>query len=277
MEAILLLSAIAAVIGGVINTVDTINTNYDELDRLDAEKKRVEDAYDLQNKQAEDEYSAAKETAEKNAERAKQNADLTDLGQDIAEKSLSNDFNSAIDQLYLSQASDTVSWNNAAMQAASSTGANYANLAASGVRAGGSLSNAILMESATNSAQLQFSQDTKRRQDNNNLASVLNNLAGGKYSIYGNRLNADITRGQANDLINSYGVGGSNYNLYQDQLKIMKLKKDQEIDRLDEKKQDIWDNFQTQIFTSFFNGASKGASTGYKAGTSFYEAAKYTT
>lgn len=285
----LVLAGILAAIGGVLSAVDTINTNDAELDRLDAEKKRVEEAYTKQEKQAEDAFNAEKDQAEKNKEEAYRQADnallqadLADKSLNVSERALGKDFNTAIDNLYLSQANDLYSFQNAAMQAGSSTGSALASLSASGVRAGSSLSDAVLMESAVNAEQLQFSQDANRRSQNNNLAGVLNQLAGNRYGIMQNRLAADINRDDAYAKknaalyrLNSFGEGGINYNLYQDQLDIMKTRKNQEINIIKEKKQDIWDNYQTQIFASLFTGASKGASTGYKAGTSFYEAVKY--
>ena len=182
---------------------------------------------------------------------------MTDKTADITETGLSNDFNTVIDNMYLGQASDAIEWNNASMQIASQTGTSYAGLAASGVRAGSSLSDAVLMESATNEAQLQFAQDAKRRSDDNNLASVLNNLAGQKYNIYQNRVGADITRDDAQYLRNSYLEGGHNWNLYQNNKAQLNLKYDYEIDQ-----HTGW-NKALNAAGAFFGFGSKALQTGY--------------
>ena len=272
-----LAAAALALVGGTINAFASHSEDDDEWIRLSKEKKRLEEEYKLQKKQAEDDFKAAKDEAERNAKKGEAEADLTDLGADLTETAVSNDFNAAIDDLYLSQARDAWNWNSAAMQAGSSAGASYAALAGSGVRAGGSLSDAILMESSLNSAQLQFSQDAKRRQDNNNLGSVLNQLAGNRFGIYQNRYRADVTRDDANWLRNSYLEGGNNYILYQDTLDIMHTKYQNEWNRLDDYQTQIEDNRHWKAITAFFGGASKGASVGYKAGTAFYEGKKYIT
>jgi hypothetical protein len=152
-------------------------------------------------------------------------ADLADVGQDIAERSLAVNFNSAIDNLYLSQTQDAMSWNAQGSENLRQTGAGYAGLAASGIRAGSSLSDAVLMQSAENGAQLQFSQDAKRRSDSNNLAGVLNGLAGGMFDVRQNRIAADTQRFDAgllqNDAAytrNSFLEGGGKWNLYQQKI-----------------------------------------------------------
>ena len=273
----LIIAGAMALIGGISNMSSASLEADKAYIKASHDLEWLETEYALKKKQAKDQFEKAKEEAERNAEQAKKKADITDLGADITETASSNDFNAAIDSLYLSQAGDTWNWNSAAMQAGSSTGAAYANLAASGVRAGGSMSDAILMESSLNSAQLQFSQDSKRRQDNNNLGSVLNQLAGNRYGIYQNRYNADFTRDDAMYLRNSYLEGGHNYNLYQDALKLMEKKKDNAIESLQDKQDEIDRNRHWKAFSAFFGGAAKTGAAAYNIGTTFYEGAKYNT
>lgn len=275
-----LVAGITALLGGIANGIDTvigINKAHDDAqDQLDF----IDDMYNLQKGKAEEDYAEAKRQAEKNAELANQQADLTDLGQDIAERSVSNDFNTAIDNLYLSGAQDAWQWNNAAMQAGSSEGAALAGLAGSGVRAGSSLSDAVLMESATNEAQLQFAQDTKRRSDNNNLASVLNGLAGTQYNIMGERIGADVTRGNALDLLNSYEKGGYNYNIYQNQKEQMEKTYNYNRGKVEDiKKENSWDSWEAwaKLGTGILGGASSGYQTGANLYNMAYEAADYET
>lgn len=271
----LIVAGVMALIGGTINAFASHSEDDDEWDRLSKEKTRLEEAYKLQAELAESEFQNAKDEANRKADKDEKTADLTDLSADISETAVSNDFNTAIDNLYLSQAADAWDWNNAAMQIGSSAGANYAALAGSGVRAGSSVSDAVLMESTLNSAQLQFSQDAKRRQDNNNLAGVLNSLAGNKFDIYQNRVGADITRDDASWLRNSFLEGGSNYNIYQKQKELAELRKNQELARLKDAQDSIEDNRHWKAISAFFGGASKGASAGYNASTTFFDAVDY--
>ena len=275
-----LVAGITALLGGIANGIDTaigINKAHDDAqDQL----AFIDDMYDLQKDKAEKDYAEAKRQAEKNAKLANQQADLTDLGQDIAERSVSNDFNTAIDNLYLSGAQNAWQWNNAAMQAGSSEGAALAGLAGSGVRAGSSLSDAVLMESATNEAQVQFAQDAKRRSDNNNLASVLNGLAGTQYNIMGERIGADVTRGNALDLLNSYEKGGYNYNIYQNQKQQMEKTYNYNRGKVEDiKKANSWDSWEAwaKLGTGILGGASAGYQTGANLYNMAYEAADYET
>ena len=267
----LIFAGAMALIGGIANMSSADYEANKAYTKASHDLEWLETEYELKKKQAKEQFEKAKEEAERNATKSEKEADIVDLGADITETASSNDFNAAIDSLYLSQAGDTWNWNTAAMQAGSSTGAAYANLASSGVRAGGSMSDAILMESSLNSAQLQFSQDAKRRQDNNNLGSVLNQLAGNRYGIYQNRYGADATRDDAMYLRNSYLEGGRNYNLYQNQLETLNYDFRRSRREIEEVKNANtgWNKF-VNVATSFFGGASKGAQTGYNLGTAFH-------
>ena len=229
--------------------------------------------YVLDVMKAQEEYAAAKEQANRNAAQAEKEADLTDQSLSVAEQGLSYDFNAAIDNMYLSQEADAMNWNAQAMQTGSSEGAAYASLGASGVRAGSSLSDAVLMESATNAAQLQFSQDAKRRSDNNNLGSVLNNLAGNKIGIQQNRIGADIQRDNASYLRNSYEAGGHNFNLYQYHLADLGNKWAYNNAQLDQQENEHsgWNSFFKSMI-ALHGGAAKGFQTGYNIGNAFQNA-----
>lgn len=257
-----LVAGIFALIGGGLGLADSLisDTNAENF---------INEQYKLKKKEAELGYEQAKDEAKRNADKADLQADMTDKAQDIQEKGLSADFNAAIDNLYLNQANDTWSWNNASMQMASQQGAGLANIAASGIRSGSSLNDALLMESATNEAQLQFSQDAKRRSDNNNLASVLNGIAGQNYGIYQNRVAADQTRSDALWLRKSYDPEGYNYNLYQNQLKQMQTKKDYEIDQ-----HTGW-NKALNAASAFFGLGAKGWQVGTDAYNTYQQGKDY--
>lgn len=279
-------AAIAAIIGAIAGAtsglVGTIQTGKEEWTKANDYQKYIDDLYLENVKQADEEFAKAKEEADRNADQADAQADLTDQSLDITETAVSNDINTAIDNLYLSQAGNALSWNNAAMQAGSSEGAAYASLAGSGVRAGSSLSDAVLMESAVNESQLQFSKDAQRRSDNNNLGSILNNLAGNQFNIYQNRVGADVTRDNADYLRNSYLEGGHNYNLYSLQKTEMEKTWQYNHDTLQKQKEKwwkdghmSWDAFWTGA-TNMLSLGAKGASTGYNLYDMSYKAANYT-
>lgn len=270
----IVVAAAAATSGLIGSIIDDTNAWHEANDQ----QEYIDKLYEQQKEQAELEWNKAKEEANKNAEKARQQADLTDLGQDITEVASSVDFNTAIDNLFLSEQSDAWNWNAQSIQAGSAEGASYAALGASGIRAGSSLSEAVNLEAAVNENQLQFAQDTKRRTDNNNLASVLNNLAGVEYGIMGNRIGADIQRQDALDLVNSYIKGGSNYNLYQNQLSQLKEKHDYEHDRLQQEKEKHtgWNAFWNG-FMAFNSQGARGFSTGYQIGSQTYQAVNYIT
>lgn len=264
------------VVAAVVGTAAAIGTAIDDKrarEQAAQEKDYIEEMYEINKQRAEEEFEAAKEKAERNAAQTEKQAELTDKSLDVTEKGLATDFNTAIDQMYLSQEADAYNWNNAAMQAGSSEGAAYSNLAGSGVRAGSSLSDAVQMESATNAAQLQFSQDAKRRSDNNNLAGVLNNLAGNRWNIQQNRIGADFMRADAAYLRNSYQEGGHNWNLYQNQLKSLETTADYNVTKANyEYEQHAgWNAFANSMI-AFHTGSAKGFQTGYNIGNTFSNA-----
>lgn len=274
----LTIGLIVAGIGALGGGIGSIFDSKKKKEAAEAQKKYLEEQYKLKKEAAELEYAEAQKQANRNAEKANLQADLTDQAQDITERTLSNDINAAIDNLYLSGASDTYEWNQQAMAAGQSEGASYAGLAASGVRAGSSLSDAVEMQAATNAELLQFSQDAKRRSDNNNLGSVLNQLAGNEFNIMQNRIGADQTRKDALELVNSYLEGGYNYNIYQNQLEQMKLTNEYNLDQLKKEiksnspnSADYWLKLGTGILTS---GAS-GFQTGYNLAGTYNDASGY--
>ena len=214
-----LATVIFAGITGLLGAADSWKSDEQAYNELESQKTHLKTSYENSLAEAGLEFNKAKEEAGRNAEQTKQQADIKDKETDISEKVISNDFNAAIDNLYLSQKSDALSWNNAAAQAGSGTGSALASIAGSGIRAGSSLSDAVMLESAANSEQLNFTQEAKRRSDSNNLSSVLYGLAGNKSGIYENRYGADLARNNADYLINSFLMGGSNYNIYQQNLK----------------------------------------------------------
>ena len=263
----MLLAGILALLGGTGGFVDSIIEGIKTKNDAYDQKRYQEELYELEKINAKEEFEQAKEEAGRNADQADLQADLSDTQQDISEKIVSGDFNSAIDNMYLSQTSDAWSWNDALAQIGSSSGSAYASIAGSGVRAGSSLSDAVMIDTASNAAQLQFAQDTKRQNDSNSLASVLNNLAGNRFDIMQNRIGADITRSDAAYLRNSYLEGGRNYNLYQDNLDIMKKNYEYNQSVLDKTiKRNSGGWAWLNAMGSAFSMGAKGFTSGYNLG-----------
>lgn len=274
----LLTGIIVGLLGGIAGAAGSAQADDRAYQAADDQQKYLENLYGLQKKAAEEQYKEAQRQAEKNAKEAQLQADLTDKGQDITEAGTSFDINNMIDSLYLQQTQDAMQWNAAALQAGSSKGNALANIAGSGIRSGSSLSDAVLMESATNSVQLQFTQDATRRGQENSLASVLNGLAGTKLDIMGNRIGADVTRQNALELVNSYAEGGYNYNLYQNQKKQAEETYNYKNGLLKKEKDEHsgWNKFWNGV-QSFLGMGAKGFQTGYNIAGDIYEATKYKT
>lgn len=269
----LIAGIIVAAVGATVGAFGSLFDDARARDQIAVQRNYNNQQYILDVEKAQEEYAAAKEQADRNAKQAEKEADLTDKSLDVAEQSVSNDFNAAIDNMYLSQQADAMGWNAQAMQAASSEGASYAALGASGVRAGSSLSDAVAMESATNAAQLQFSQDAKRRSDGNNLGSLLNNLAGNQMGIQQNRIGADVQRDNAAYLRNSYEAGGHNYNLYKNNLLQLGTRWAYNNAQLDQQEREHsgWNSFLNSMI-ALHGGAAKGFQTGYQIGGAFQNA-----
>ena len=159
----LIIAGVVALVKGAVDAIDSGLDDKKSRDKIDAEQKYLDATYKNSLDQAEEEFTKAKEEAGHTAKRAIEEADLTDKSLNVTERGIANDINTAIDNMYLGGVSDAMSYNSASMQMASNEGAALSNLGASGIRAGSSLSDAVLMESATNASQLQFSQDAKRR------------------------------------------------------------------------------------------------------------------
>ena len=269
----LIAGIIVAAVGATVGAFGSLFDDARAREQVAVQRNNNNIQYILDVQKAQEEFAAAKEQADRNAAQAEKEADLTDQSLDVTEQGLSFDFNAAIDNMYLNQEADTMSWNAQAMQAGSSEGAAYASLGASGVRAGSSLSDAVAMESATNAAQLQFSQDAKRRSDNNNLGSVLNNLAGNKIGIQQNRIGADVQRDNAAYLRNSFNEGGHNWNLYANNLMQLQNRWAYNNAQLDqqEKEHSGWNSFINSMI-ALHGGAAKGFQTGYQIGGAFQNA-----
>ena len=108
----------------------------------------------------------------------------------------------------------------------------------------------------------------------------MNNLAGNQFGIMQNRIGADISRGQANDLIKSYNVGGFNYNLYKNQTDQLLTKKNYQYTEAQKERdehagweQGSWNRFLNAT-GAFFGMGTKGFQTGYDLTNTIVDGAK---
>ncbi|MCQ2397954.1 MAG: hypothetical protein MJ052_01455 [Sphaerochaetaceae bacterium] len=122
-----------------------------------------------------------------NKKQALRNADNSDIQTTMQEGFVSEDFNNNLDALRLGQEADAFGWNAAAIQNESAEGDALSSMASSGVR-GSSMNDAVEMQSALNSQQLQLQEDTQRNGQSIQLASLLNNLANNTFNMQVSRL-----------------------------------------------------------------------------------------
>lgn len=197
--------AIVAIAGFVLGAasgllgyiVDAVNSNqYYEEKKNDTAQEKALALADLEL-----DYKNAEEEANKNANRS-------DATSTMNESSVSNGTNNALDQLRLNQEIEGLSFNQAAQSAGQQEGAELASMADSGTRAGGSLSAAVDMQKSQNAMQLQLSEDATRKNDEMQLANVLQGLNESTFGIQANRTDAQ-------DLRESFAEGGYNYQKYQ--------------------------------------------------------------
>ena len=188
---------VGAAIGQIthgINAAAQYNEISDYIDDLKEEKERALEELTL-------DYENAKDQANKNADR-------TDAQSTMNESLTSTDVNNSLDNLQLAQIAEGFSYNQQSQQIASNTGNELSNIAASGIRAGGSISDAVKLEQAQNNAQLQLTENVQRQ---NNDLQLSNILAGLNNNIFG--IQADRT--DAKDLRDSFSEGGYQWKKYQ--------------------------------------------------------------
>lgn len=238
-------------LGGILSAIGVASENEEAKRKYEQQKKAIEADYLRALEEFELNWTNEKKEQQDKSLEEQHLADISDKGLDVSERSLSNDFNSEIDNLYNAAYADTFNWNDAAMQADQQKGNALAQAAASGVRAGSSMSQSIELQSATNAAQLQFQQDAQRSSYDNALNKMINGLAQGKVDIWQNREVTDVNRDNAIELFNSYEEGGAAWNVYDMKKRHMAEQKDQAINQL---KSDL-DSYTGNSFGRWLSGA----------------------
>ncbi len=236
-------SAALGLLGGIFGNSRKKKAAEEAKRRAEEQKKRDLELMDLQ-------FDIAEKEANKNA-------DIQDSQTDMGENTSSESVNNALDLLRLGQEQDVFNWNLQAAGNDRAEGEALSAMAASGVRSGSSAGEAVDLESAVNVFQLQLEQDAAREQGDIQAAGILNDLAA-------SRFNLQLGRNAANDLRDSFAVGGDQYNLYQKQRANREAGYNaqieayqSEIDTLN----DPWYNLFSGM-SSMFGGAVQGYSTG---------------
>lgn len=249
--------AIVAIIGAAVGAttgllgyiIDAVNNhNYNNQKIADTQKDKELALADLEL-----DFKNAEEEANKNADRS-------DATSTMNESSVSNGTNNALDQLRLNQEMEGLGFNQAAQSAGQQEGAELASMADSGTRAGGSLSAAVDMQKSQNAMQLQLSEDATRKNDEMQLANVLQGLNESTFGIQANRTDAQ-------DLKESFTEGGYNYKKYQNAKERTESGFNQQ----------IWEyqnsNAQDEGWNAFWKGAAAllgGGNQGVTAATQIY-------
>lgn len=197
----------------------------EQRNQLKEQKRRDLEMLDLQ-------FTTAKQEA-------RHNADVSDAGVDFAEGLVSDDFNAQIEAIRLGQGNELAGWNASAMAMDASEADALSQAAASGIRSGSSMDDAIDLQSAVNASQLQLAQDSSRAAADAQLRSA---VAGLDESAFGFQENRDA----ANHLRDSYESGGSQWQLWQKNRDNRAWEYDQKIKQINkaiEQADDPWSNF----------------------------------
>lgn len=125
--------------------------------------------------------------------------DLLDLKWNTTLDDASASFNDEIDGLKQEAKNDAFNWNLEAIAAGQQEGNSLNTLAASGVRAGSSIGQAVELQAALNEAQLQNEEDTKRKQIDLGLGQLIRGI-----NSYNGGNNFLINAKQRENTINQY-------------------------------------------------------------------------
>jgi len=274
--------AAASATAGAIDWALTAKGKRDQLEKdkayLEAQRKQTLEQMELKYKQAEKE-------AKQNAKKAENQAELTDKQMDVSENLASEDYNNTLEGLQTQAEQDAYNWNYYAISAGQAEGEAAATAAASGVRSGSTMDQAVDMEAALNSQQLQLQENASRQNYDNQLANMGMNLQSNMLGIQGSRVQADWQRTEAANLRASYAAGeadeygnvtkkgGSNWNIYQSNIKGVWDTYNYNADKINTEMDEYsgW-KFHLRLNNALLGGSASGFQTGYNIGEAF---AKY--
>lgn len=277
-----LIAGILATIGALGGTINQALNQQQQNQQLLQEQQNLLkenqnelDLMQLQFDEATKEADKKAEEMEITADRKAAQAELEDAAQNINERKVSQDFNLGIEEVQNQQLIDAYGWQAQSMNADAHKGNELTQLAASGVRAGSSMAQAVEMEAALNSQQLQATQDATRTKETNAIMGLINGLASSNLGIQQGRIeadwlrnDADYLRSNASNLRASYREGGGQWNIYQ-----------QKVWNQNESTLMKWNNLQSQLLdlndpgknflryaTSILSGGGSGFTSGLNLG-----------
>lgn len=237
--------AIGATAGGIGHIVNAANA-YDYYDDL-VDQLRVQKQLALEDLRLD--FENNKNTAFKNADRA-------DTKSTMNESLISQDFNNSLENLQLSQVMTGLQNTQARESISQNKGNGLSNIAASGIRAGGSLSEAVELETAQNNMQYDIQKQAGRKQQDlqlsNMLAGLNNNIAG---------IQADRT--DAYDLRESFKEGGYQWKKFNNAFLQTAINYDKSINEA----KDARDSNSPGSLNYWINNLSSAASMGATVGS----------
>lgn len=269
--------AYAAITGIFRASTDALRAD-EELEAMEREKAKALQEYKGQIAIMDMEFEDKKKTAykeadsyDRKAEQLDKEANIKDKQTTLDEQYVSNSFNNQFKQLQAEQSGNAFEWNQQAMAIGQNEGNELSRAAASGTRAGGSMSQATELQTDILNKEFQNAQNLTRLNNElriynlfNTLNKNVNDIQGSRYDADFMRDNAGFYRADALDLRNSYLEGGSKYNLHQQKKKNYT---DSFNNYMNDLQADIDTNFSggyrfKRALTSFFGGANEGLRTG---------------
>lgn len=258
----LLVAGIIATVSGIVGAIDYDKEYKETQTEIDKQKDDLRDQYWLAQEELNTNYYFAKEEANKKADRMNENADIQDKILDTEEKTASNNFNMGVSELQLEQENNVFSWNNALASIGANEGNELAAIANNGIRAGSSLSQAVELEAAANSAQLSLEMNNADKQQKWTLQNLYSQNKQAQTGIWKGRVKADQNRFDALDLRNSYEYGGSKWWENQYKLDELKLNYNQQKDKLTRLYNKNTNNYGWGIISSILTAGNKGFESG---------------
>lgn len=267
--------------GAISGFARTILDDYNREDELqnmlserDWAKVQYEDQIALMNLKFEEAKEEANKTADsydRKAEQLDKEANIKDKQTTLDEQYVSNSFNNQFKQLQAEQIGNAFEWNQQAMAIGQNEGNELSRAAASGTRAGGSMSQATELQTDILNKEFQNAQNLTRLNNElktynlfNTLNKNVNDIQGSRYDADFMRDNAGFYRADALDLRNSYLEGGIKYNIFQQEKKNAKDRFEAAIDDLNKDINTIQDNGYRirRGLSNFFGGFNEGLRTG---------------
>lgn len=254
---------IGAAVGLAVGTVSGIVNIFNTQSEIRDAKRQLKNETALALWQQEEAFKLAKKEAYENARKA-------DEQTTFQEQNLSGVYSDKIEQLGLAELMQTYSENSTLMSNEQQKADALSTTAASGTRTS-SVQDSIDLQSAINNDILQAEKETNKKNNDFQLADILNSLANTNFGLQTQRTNAE-------DLRKSYEYGGTAWKQKQNANLATIAQAYWKNNQLNEKLSDTYD-FGKNLYNvtmSAITGATSGMDTGYKLGDLYQNAIKPT-